>query len=256
MRVFGSLEELPALRAPVVTVGSFDGLHHGHRVLLGRVMDWAAETGGESVVVTFSPHPRQVLPGGGDIRLLNTLDEKIFLLDGIGIDNLVVIPFTDSFASLPHDGFIRDILAGRLGMKTFVVGFDHRFGHGRGGDASSLSGFGEELGFRVCEIPRQEISDNKVSSTAVRRLISAGDMAGAAELLGYRYIIMAGIKDGRDVVLPDKAKLLPPEGVYDVEVDRAGGLQTDKLSINGNSGLQLEKGLRVKEAGDVTIRFI
>ena len=138
MRVFRSAEGLPPIKFPVVTVGSYDGVHFGHRALLEQVKTMADEAGGESVVVTFWPHPRRVLPDGGGVKLLNTLDEKLWLLREAGIDDVVVLPFTAEFARMSSDDFVREILVGKIGMKRFVVGYNHRFGSGQQGDFASL----------------------------------------------------------------------------------------------------------------------
>ena len=218
---------MPHFRNPVVTVGSFDGVHSGHRKLLKIIADVAADRGGESVVVTFDPHPREVLggsgrhgkqdsrPDSGVPRLLTTLEEKIALLDAVGIDNLIVAPFTREFSRLPYADFVRDYLVGRIGVATLVVGYNHHFGHGAEGNFHALGELGGELGFNIYMVSRHDVGDDKVSSTVIRRLISEGRMAEAERLLGYPYFLFGRI-DTDGSVTAGKAKLLPPAGAYPV----------------------------------------
>lgn len=250
MRVFNTAGELPRFRNPAVTVGSFDGVHCGHRILLDRLQ--ALKGDGESVVVTFSPHPRQVLPRGGDIKLLNTLPEKILLLEEAGLDNLVVIPFTPEFAGLSYSDFVGDILVDRIGMKSFVVGFDHRFGRDQQGDSSALANLGDALGFRVEEVPRHDSGLRKVSSSAVREHISAGDMEQASLLLGRPYILIADVANGR-VTVPDKVKLLPPPGNYRAMYEYNGETVSDMLAVNAAGELSLAGWNGRGDSGNVII---
>lgn len=217
MRVLHGFDDLPALRNPVVTVGSFDGVHAGHRALLEHVVRLARLHDGESVVVTFAPHPRAVLGNRGEeLKLLNTPDEKRFLLACAGIDNLIVVPFTEAFSRMSYEDFVRDCLVGKLGAKTLVVGFDHRFGRGQEGDPASLDRLRLESGFEVYEVPKQEMDAGKVSSTAIRRLIGAGDMAHAERMLGHPYILIVAHGDGAKLLAGDPYKLVPPPGAYPV----------------------------------------
>ncbi len=239
MRVFRSLGDLPHFRRPVVTVGSFDGVHSGHRAILGRVGQIAGESGGESIVVTFSPHPRQVLPRGGTLQLLNTVPEKIFLLDEAGIDNLIIMPFDEAFASTSWSDFIRG-LASATGMQSLVVGYDHRFGRDQEGGFGALLELGSDaggLGFAVEQIPCQSAGGHKVSSTEVRKAISAGDMALAAELMGRGYIMIADIDPEGVVTVRDALKLIPPAGRYEVAVEG----RSATLSINADGTMRLDR---------------
>lgn len=216
MRVFHGFGDLPRFQSPVVTVGSFDGLHQGHRKLLGIVGDIARRNGGESVVVTFSPHPRQVLAGGGDVRLLTTLGEKIYLMERAGVDNLIVAPFTREFSMLSYHDFVKDFLVARVGVRTLVVGYNHHLGHDKGGDFASLEAMGRRFGFSIYMVPRHDVDHDKVSSTVVRRLVADGRMAEAGKYLGGEYLL-SGREDADGCFVPDEpAKLLPPPGEYRV----------------------------------------
>lgn len=244
IRVFHTADNLPGFTDPAVTAGSFDGVHSGHRVLLERVRAAAGRTGGESVVVTFSPHPRQVLSPDGGAKLLNTLHEKTVLLDEAGIENLVVLPFTRELASMSQDDFVRGILSGKIRVKYFVAGFDHRFGREKEGTPSSLAAMGEELGFGVEEVTRQDADGMKVSSTAIRDLITAGDMGRAARLLGRGYIVAARTADGCRITLPEDDKLLPPPGTYRVTADYSGGTSGgNTLAIAPDGKMEILPGL-------------
>ncbi|MDR2882793.1 MAG: FAD synthase [Alistipes sp.] len=193
MRVFDDMAALPVFRRPVVTVGSFDGVHRGHRFLLDILRRRAADCGGESVVVTFGDHPRRVLDTGADLRVLTPTAEKAELLSAAGVDNLVVMPFDESVARLSAGEFVRDFLVARLGVHELVVGYNHRLGCGREGDAEVLSGLGERYGFRVFRAPKFEPGcdrsgdhDERISSTAIRNAISRGDTATAERMLGRK----------------------------------------------------------------------
>lgn len=181
MRVFYGFEGLPHFDHPAVTVGSYDGVHLGHRVLIERLIAEARAAGGESIVVTFEPHPRIALGRAEGLRLLTTLDEKIALLEGLGVDNLIVIPFDRTFSALSGREFVDRYLIGRLGAETLVAGFNHRFGHdGLACDDPQVS---ERL--RVVRVGPCTVDGIRVSSTAIRRLFESGDLAGAEHLLGH-----------------------------------------------------------------------
>ena len=250
MRVFRSAEGLPPIKFPVVTVGSYDGVHFGHRALLEQVK---TKAGGESVVVTFWPHPRRVLPDGGGVKLLNTLDEKLWLLREAGIDDVVVLPFTAEFARMSSDDFVREILVGKIGMKRFVVGYNHRFGSGQQGDFASLQRMQGELGFVAVRVGRRDVHEEKVSSTVVRNMIASGEMAHAAEFLTRGYILIADIR-GRSVLPGDRDKLLPPPGAYPVTVEAGGKLWRDELLV-GEETLRLAE-WNGGDCGGVLITFI
>lgn len=220
MRVFKGFDNLPTFRRAVATIGSFDGVHCGHRVLLAQTKALAASRGGESIVLTFEPHPRITLGRADGLRLLNTLEEKLTLLEAAGIDNTIVIPFTDAFSRLSPEEFIGGYIVGRAGVEALVVGYNHRFGRNRDGDHASLSASGLE----VCEVGQHLVGGGKVSSTVVRATIAAGDMESAARLLGEPYIFIGTAGEEGEVVSPESEyKLLPPAGRYAATVNGTDG---------------------------------
>ena len=246
MKVHYGFDSLPAFRAPVVTVGSYDGVHGGHRAILRRINELAAHNGGESIVVTFAPHPRIVLGKADGLKLLNTLEEKIVLLEEVGIDHLIVAPFTEEFSRLSSQEYVRDYLVGRIGVKTLVVGYNHHFGHNKDGDFRFLQSMQEEYCFDVYEISRQRIDDEKVSSTVVRQLITAGDVAHAMRLLKRPYILITNLKE----CAIDPYKLLPPNGRYRVEIESQGAavlmISHNGMNLDFASSYNLEKPLQIR----------
>lgn len=252
MRVFYSVDDLPRFTYPVVTVGSYDGVHYGHRVLLSRVKALAASTSGESIVVTFWPHPRQVLPDGGNIRLLNTLDEKLYLLQEAGIENTLVLPFTAHLAGLTAQEFLESILVDRIGVRRLVVGYNHRFGSDRKGDYDFLCSRQSCFGFTAERVERRDIHAEKVSSTVIRHLIEAGEMHKAGEFLTRGYIVLADV-DGSGIVDIADYKLMPPAGRYPVSVTCGGSIYDDTLVVSDNGTTVLENG--AKGARRILITF-
>lgn len=198
-----------------MTVGSYDGVHSGHLALLRTVAGRARAQGGESVVLTFEPHPRVTLGRADGLRLLTSLEEKIYLLGQQGIDNLIVIPFDKAFSALAPDTFIRDYLVGRIGAETLVVGFNHRFGRDKQGSYDYLGSHG--FGLEVVEVGECDVDAEKVSSTVIRRLVAQGDMARAARLLSHPYLVIGTAAAGR-IRTDDPLKLLPPAGSYQVRI--------------------------------------
>lgn len=214
----------------VVTTGTFDGVHRGHQAILAYLVERAARVGGRATVVSFDPHPREVL-GGGGVPLLTTLEERAALLEAAGIERLVVLPFTRDLSLMEPEAYVEDVLLGRVGMREIVIGYDHRFGRNRRGDRTLLEALGVRYGFTVDVIPEQVVSGLTVSSTQVRRvLLEEGDVARAAELLGRPYVlggtVVRGQRRGRTIgyptanVQPDHPrKLVPREGVYAVRAE-------------------------------------
>ncbi len=181
MRVFHGFEHLPRFIRPAVTVGSYDGVHRGHRALIDRLVAEARAQGGESIVLTFEPHPRITLGRAEGLQLLTTLEEKVALLAGLGVDNVIVIPFDRRFSALSSLEFVEEYLIGRVGAETLVAGFNHRFGHdGLACDAPELASR-----LRIVKVGACTVDGVRVSSTAIRRLLEAGERAAAERLAGH-----------------------------------------------------------------------
>lgn len=223
---------MEGIRQAVVTTGSFDGVHIGHKVILQRLKKLAAETGGETVLVTFHPHPRKVLypdTAGKDLFLINTQREKISLLAKAGLDNLIIVEFTLEFSKTSSVDFVRNFLLKKLNAGKIVVGFNHHFGHNREGDYDELRKLGSHHGFGVEEIPEQDIQNESVSSTKIRKALLDGNIQKANAYLDHQYIIMGIFQKSSAVLeeigfpcyslrIEEDCKLVPPNGVYAVTV--------------------------------------
>ncbi len=172
-----------------ITIGTFDGVHIGHRKILERLINNAKALKLKSTVLTFFPHPRMVLQKDADIHLLNTMEEKQQILDKLGLDCLIVHPFTKSFSRLSATEFVRDILVNQLQTKKIIIGYDHRFGRNRNANINDLIAFGNVLDFEVEEIPAQEVDEVSVSSTKIRKALAEGDIQTANAYLGYEYLL-------------------------------------------------------------------
>lgn len=243
MKIYYNLENFPVLKSPVLTLGTFDGVHVGHQKILSRLNDMAKSINGESVLMTFYPHPRAVIfPDQRDIRLISTLNEKIELLERFGVNHLVVQSFTRDFSMLNHDTFVKEYLVAKIGVKKMVVGYDHQFGHDRKGSFTELQSLAPQLGFAVEEIPEQDIEDVAVSSTRIRKALLEGRVEDAAGLLGYNYTfsgrVVKGKQLGRQLGFPtanlecaDPLKLIPANGVYAVNVVVRNSQYNGMLSI-------------------------
>jgi riboflavin kinase/FMN adenylyltransferase len=213
----------------ILTLGTFDGVHLGHRKILEKVTQNTASRGKyESLVLTFFPHPRMVLQGQSDVKLLNTISEKIELLDNIGIQNLVIHPFDESFSRLTAEEFVKIVLVDKFNIKKIIIGHDHRFGRNRTANIDDLITFGKQYNFEVEQISVQEIKDVSISSTKIRTALNEGNMALANEYLGYDYFltgtILKGKQLGRTIGFPtanlkieEDYKLIPKNGAYIVK---------------------------------------
>lgn len=222
---------LPEFRNAVITIGTFDGVHKGHQQILSQLKEEAAKIGGETVIVTFHPHPRKIVSSvPGDVKLLNTPTEKKLLLENAGIDHLVVVPFDHHFANQSAEEYIVDFLYKYFNPHTIIIGYDHRFGKGRTGDYHLLEKYGQELGFAVKEIPEQLLHEIAVSSTRIRKAIIENDITTANAALGYPYffegLVVEGNQLGRTIGYPtanlhigSEEKLIPGNGVYAVKVE-------------------------------------
>ena len=226
MKVFHSIKDFEKVKGAVVTTGTFDGVHIGHRKIINRLNEIAEKIGGESVLLTFHPHPRMVLfPDDHGLELITTMDEKIQLLEEAGVQNLIIHPFTREFSRTTSLDFIRDILVNKLGTSVLVIGYDHHFGRNREGSFEHLRESGPLYGFQVEEISVQDVDDVAVSSTKIRKALLVGDVAIAAKYLSHPYplsgVVIHGDKLGRKIGFPtanievlDDIKVIPANGVY------------------------------------------
>ncbi len=225
------LKDVKRSTSTVVTVGTFDGVHAGHKVLINTVVKTAKEQDARSVIVTFDPHPREIInPGKSGIKLLSSLEERSELLSDLGVDVMVVIPFDRDFSLLSSEQFVREIVWEKIGVSHFVIGYDHHFGRDREGTIDTVQMLGSELGFTSHVVSRQEVGSKTVSSTAVRKAIQdVGDMKQAAKFLERYYIlngtIVHGDKRGKTIGYPtaniqvkNSRKIIPKRGVYAVWV--------------------------------------
>lgn len=233
MQVHRDIDRLPSFRNAVITIGTFDGVHMGHRQVIEKLKQEAIAANGETVIITFHPHPRKVVSSAIlGIRLINTLDEKIELLEQLGIDHLVVVPFTELFANQPAEDYIKDFLVARFHPHTIIIGYDHRFGRDRLGDYLLLEKRAPDYSFQLQEIPKHILDNISVSSTKVREDILHNRIQMANKLLGYEFFfsgeVVHGDKLGRQLGYPtanlkvqDEEKIIPGNGIYAVyaEID-------------------------------------
>lgn len=228
MQVHTALNQLPAFKKAVITIGTFDGVHNGHKQVLHALKSTAQSVGGESVLITFDPHPRKVVSSAIlGIRLLNTLEEKKRLLEKEGIDHLVIVPFTEKFANLSATEYIEEFLVAYFHPHTIIMGHDHQFGRNRQGNYALLASKAEQFGYLLKEIPKQVVEDITISSTKIREHLSRAAIAAANQLLGYPFFfsgrVVHGNKIGRTLGYPtanlkieDPEKIVPGNGIYAV----------------------------------------
>jgi riboflavin kinase/FMN adenylyltransferase len=225
---YQELGQLPAFKNAVITIGTFDGVHLGHQQIITQLKEEAKAINGESVIISFYPHPRSVIAGtNSDVKLLTTLEEKIELLNISGIDHLVIIPFNLAFANQTAEEYISQFLVKLFHPHTIIIGYDHRFGKNRVGDYQLLVDFGKELGFAVKEIPEHILNEVVISSTKIRKALLNKDISTANKFLGYAYffegVVIKGNQLGRTIGYPtanleinSTEKLIPGNGVYAV----------------------------------------
>ncbi|WP_079511846.1 bifunctional riboflavin kinase/FAD synthetase [Maribacter arcticus] len=234
-------EEYPT----VITIGTFDGVHIGHLKILNKIINHAKSTELKSSVLTFFPHPRMVLQKDTDIKLLNTIDEKVSILERLGLDILIIHPFTIEFSRLTATEFVRDILVNTLNIKKVIIGYDHRFGRNRNANITDLIAFGNALDFTVDEIPAQEIDDVSVSSTKIRKALEDGDIVTANSYLGYEYMLTGTIVRGKGIgkqlgyptanlSIAESYKLIPKNGAYIVKSELDGATVYGMMNIGFN----------------------
>jgi len=243
MKIYRAIKEFQPLNKAVVTIGAFDGVHIGHKKILNRLTELSSLVNGESVLITFWPHPRFILKkDAAPIGLLNTLEEKIHLLDTYNIDHLLILNFNEDFSKLTADAFIENILIKSIGTRYLVLGYDHRFGHDREGSIDYLNANKDRFHIESVEIPKQEIESLAISSTLIRKALLNGDSKLANQNLGYPYLlrgfVIEGNKLGRTIGFPtanifieDQDKLIPKNGVYAVYVYIEGERYKGMLNI-------------------------
>lgn len=232
-------------KGTVVTIGTFDGVHIGHQTIIIRVVEAAQKNDLESVLLTFFPHPRMVLQKEIDIKLLNTLSEKKERLEKLGLDHLVIHPFTQEFSRLTAVEYVRDILVNQLKVKKVIIGYDHRFGRNRTATIEDLREFGKTYSFAVEEISAQELDEVAISSTKIRKALEAGDIETANSFLGYRYTLKGNVESGKQIGktmgyptanlnVEESYKLIPKNGVYVTQCTIDGKTYFGLTSIGTN----------------------
>ena len=257
MKIYHGLEGYEKVKNPVVTVGTFDGVHVGHSKIFRKMTSLAKACNGETVVVTFHPHPRLVIhPDSKDLKFINTQERKYELIEKNDIDHLVIIPFTKEFASTEANTFVKDVLINRIGVHELVVGYDHQFGKNRRGSFDELLKLAEAFSFKVDQIPAQDINNIAVSSTKIRNALKEGEVNMANQLLGYEYSITGAVVSGNrigrkigfptaNIELQDEYKLITAMGVYACRVLHKGKLYLGMGNIGfrptiNNSDLTIE----------------
>ena len=244
MKVYYNLDNYK-VHKPVITDGVFDGVHKGHIGILERVKQSASVIGGESVIVTFWPHPRIVLHQDASIKLINTLEEKLQLFEIFGIQHIVILPFTAEFSKITSQQFVEEIMVSKLKVSHLIIGFNHHFGKGREGNFELMKEYSGRFGFTLEKLDAQIVENEKVSSTLIRQALDNGDIATANKYLGYEYMITGNVIEGKkigrtigfptaNIKIDHNFKLIPKPGVYAVEVDIAGIRRPGMLNIGYN----------------------
>ncbi|MFM1945951.1 MAG: hypothetical protein RL207_234 [Bacteroidota bacterium] len=253
MRIFEGLTEKMPIKNAVVTIGTFDGVHLGHQEILKTLISEAEKCEGESVLLTFYPHPRMVLfPEQADLLLLQTQTEKLDKLASVGLQNVVIYPFSKEFADLSATRFVEDILIKGLNAKMVIIGYDHQFGHNREGNLAFLKKYAEKGFFELLEIPAEQIDEANISSSKIRTAILGGEISTANAFLGspfeLRGTIVKGLQNGRKIGFPtanihvdDVQKIIPATGVYAVEMDVAGISCRGMMNVGWRPTIEEEK---------------
>lgn len=230
MKIYSSIDEFKPVKNAVVTIGTFDGVHLGHRKIISRINELAKATGGESVILTFFPHPRMILhPEDQNLKMINTIPEKAELLEQLGVGHLIITPFTRDFSNQSPGEYIKNILVDKIGTKKIVIGYDHRFGKDRQGSLSELQQLAPVYGYEVIEIPEQDIHDVAISSTRIRTALLNDEIELANEFLGYPFFITGKVNRGdqigrtigyptANILIEESYKLIPSDGIFAVKV--------------------------------------
>ncbi len=249
MKIFYSINEFHSDKKTILTLGTFDGVHIGHSTILKKLNQNTNNGEFESTVLTFFPHPRMVLQGKSDLKLLNTINEKIDLLEKIGIENLIIHPFDESFAQLSAEEFVKTVLVNQLHIQKIIIGYDHRFGKNRTANIDDLTAFGLKYGFEVEQISAQEINEISISSTKIRTALEEGEINLANEYLGYSYFLSGTVVKGKqlgrtigfptaNIDLEEAYKLVPKNGVYVVSAEIDGKTVFGMMNIGFNPTVQ------------------
>lgn len=275
MRIFRGFEEAGKIVNPVVTTGSFDGVHIGHKTILNRLKMLAEKIGGESVLITFEPHPRKVLypdTAGKDLKLINSQEEKLDLLEKAGLENVIIVEFTREFSRITSEEFVRDLLHNIIHAKVVVVGFNHHFGFNKEGDYKQLWSWQGKYNFEAEEIPEQEVYHETVSSTRIREAINHGYIQRANAYLDHYYIIMGKTEKIKienfpelpsmmKIALSEECKILPLSGIYAVSVESGRSSSKGMVIITRNNDdtaevhLNLFDDIKITNNESLTISF-
>ncbi len=242
MKVFRGLESLEKLSSPIVTAGTFDGVHKGHQTIINRLKSIAKESSSETLLITYDPHPRLIVNPDTEIELLTSIDERICLLEDYGLDNLLIIPFTKEFSRLSSVDFIKKILVEQINTKKLVIGYDHQFGRNREGSFEHLKEYAPVYGFELEEIKAQDIDNINISSTKIREALHEGNIELANKYLGHSYSIEGTVIEGNqigrtigfptaNILVEDSHKLIPKDGVYEVEIEYNNKVKRGMLNI-------------------------
>jgi riboflavin kinase / FMN adenylyltransferase len=248
MKVHRNIGQLPSFSNAVITIGTFDGVHQGHKTIIEALKNEAARIDGESILITFDPHPRKIVNPADGLQLIETLDEKMELLRQTGINHLVVVPFTREFASQSADEYIADFLVDKFHPHTIIIGYDHHFGKGRSGNFKLLEEKAPKYHYRLLEIPKYLIDESAVSSTKIRKALLESDVETANRLLGYDFFfsgtVIKGDQLGRQLGYPtanlhiaDQDKIIPGHGVYAAFAEVDGVTRKGMLSIGNRPTL-------------------
>jgi len=251
MKIYHHIDEFNTVENAVVTIGTFDGVHLGHRKIIERIKELAKASGGKTVILTFFPHPRMILhPEDQDLKMINTMAEKAQLLEQLGVDHLIITPFSRDFSNQTAEEYVRDVLVNKIGTKKIVIGYDHRFGKDRQGGLTELQQLAPVYGFEVVEIPEQDIHDVAVSSTRIRKALLNDEIELANEFLGYPFFITGKVNRGdqigrtigyptANILIEETYKLVPGDGIFAVKVQLSGheykgmGYIGQRPTING-----------------------
>ena len=241
MHVYRDIHSLPFIKNAVITIGTFDGVHLGHQKIIGQLKKEAETIGGQTVIVTFYPHPRKIVhKEQAPLMLLTTLSEKLHLLESYGVDHVVVVPFNKAFAQQTAAEYVEDFLVAKLHPRVVIIGYDHKFGKDRKGDYITLEHYGKLHGFSVIEIPERVLNEVTISSTAIRAAVKAGEVQKALSLMGHPYTLSGHVEKGNqlgrtigyptaNIHEPEPDKLLPAFGIYAVQVRMESGEVLDGM---------------------------